>query len=95
MASLQGLHKSVNSITGKLGFRPDASFKPHLTLGRVRDNADDSDLESLQSLLNSPSSQPSFLATFRVSAISLMRSELTAGGSIYTRLAQVDFTDMP
>lgn len=91
MATLNSLQESVTTHMAKLGFKPDNSFKPHLTLGRVRENASKSNLEDIANTLQYPQAQPAFSAGFEVNGVSLMRSELSPGGSIYTPLVHVEF----
>jgi 2'-5' RNA ligase len=91
MAALNSLQETITNQMTALGFTPDKSFKPHLTLGRVRENADRSDLESIGNTLQYPDAQPAFSAAFEVNGVSLMQSELSPGGSIYTPLVHVEF----
>jgi RNA 2',3'-cyclic 3'-phosphodiesterase len=94
IAALQALHAAVTARMQPLGFQPDKSFKPHLTLGRIRENAARGDLAGIAETLQYPEAQPSFSAALHVSGVSLMRSELDRGGAIYTRLAHVQFEQM-
>jgi RNA 2',3'-cyclic 3'-phosphodiesterase len=91
MAALGSLHESIAGHMKTLGFRPDNSFKPHLTLGRIRETARRDELESMSNTLQYPEAQPTFATTFDVTGISLMRSDLNPGGAVYTQLAHVQF----
>ena len=82
---LTSLQRGIESATAKLGYASEARpFSPHLTLGRVRENASTTELSALSSKLNevrfdSPGS-------FEVDAVHLFKSDLLPGGSVYTRL---------
>ena len=82
---LTSLQRGIDSATAKLGYASETRpFSPHLTLGRVRENASSSELSALASKLNevrfhSPGS-------FDVGAVQLFKSDLLPGGSVYTRL---------
>jgi 2'-5' RNA ligase len=82
---LTSLQRGIDLATAKLGYASEARpFSPHLTLGRVRENASSSELSDLASKLNevrfhSPGS-------FAVDAVHLFKSDLLPGGSVYTRL---------
>jgi 2'-5' RNA ligase len=83
--SLTVLQKNIESALVPLGFpREKKAFLPHLTFGRVRDQASANDLHRLGEItasieLDSPLS-------FAVNSFNLMRSVLTREGPIYTRL---------
>jgi 2'-5' RNA ligase len=89
-AALRSLQAAVSSELKPLGFQPDKSFKPHLTLGRVREVANRDDLSAIADVLTYPEARPIFYASFEVNAVSLMKSDLQPGGSVYTRLAHVE-----
>jgi len=82
---LTSLQRGIDSATAKLGYASETRpFSPHLTLGRVRENASSTELTILASKLNevkfdSPGS-------FKVDAVHLFKSNLLPGGSVYTRL---------
>lgn len=85
---LNSLQRGIDSATAKLGYASETRpFSPHLTLGRVRENASSSELSVLASKLievsfDSPSS-------FEVDAVHLFKSDLLPGGSVYTRLFSI------
>ncbi len=63
---------------------PDKSFTPHLTLGRVRGDSPKGDLATIgRAVLQTAA--PQSPGPFLVSSVTLMKSELRPGGSIYTR----------
>lgn len=74
-----------NLVTGlePLGFRPERRpFRPHLTLGRVRDRASSAEREALGRA--AATLEAGAGATFRVDAIHLIRSQLNPAGPVYT-----------
>ena len=76
------LQKRIESNTEQLGFpRESRGFSPHLTLGRVRDEARPNERQRLGKLL----ADTSFAALHNVDveAVNLMRSQLTPTGPIY------------
>jgi 2'-5' RNA ligase len=86
IASLLALQEQVEHALAPLGFPPEGRpFSPHLTLGRVRENASPGERrllgEALQSL------QTNQAASFEVRSISLMRSTLTRAGAMHSCLA--------
>ena len=87
--SLRALSSAIGEQMLPLGFTADKSFRPHLTIGRVREGASRQVLTEIGNTLTYPETQPRFETTVRVHSISLMRSDLQPGGSVYTRLAEV------
>ncbi len=88
LKALDRMHRSLEDSLAALGFAPEKrSFSPHLTLGRVRDKAKKDQRSALAQQLSTvkPKERPGF----SVKSISLMRSELTQKGAIYTELATV------
>jgi 2'-5' RNA ligase len=82
------LQKKIESNTEQLGFpRESRAFTPHLTLGRVRDEAKPNDRQRLGKLL----SETTFVALHNVdvNAINLMKSQLTSAGAIYTCIGSI------
>ncbi|MFA4835288.1 MAG: RNA 2',3'-cyclic phosphodiesterase [Dehalococcoidia bacterium] len=81
------LQKQLDQALVPLGFAPEArDFSPHLTLGRVRDQASSRERGDLGRLLSSM--QVKDQLAFRVDRINLMKSTLMPGGPIYERLFQ-------
>jgi 2'-5' RNA ligase len=77
------LQKNIESNTEQLGFpRESRAFSPHLTLGRVRDEARPNERQRLGKLLT----ETAFTALHNVdvNAVNLMKSQLTPTGPIYT-----------
>ncbi|TAK31009.1 MAG: RNA 2',3'-cyclic phosphodiesterase [Chloroflexota bacterium] len=82
------LQGGVEEALFTLGFsREQRPFSPHLTLGRVRENASPSQIQELSQRL-SATAVPA-LGTTRVTSITFMRSQLTPSGPIYSHIAVV------
>ena len=80
---LMVLRQVVDGAMAALRFPSEGQFQPHLTLGRVRDNQPRSGATAVP---------PGAAGAIRplpiqVGAVSLMRTQLTPGGSVYTRLS--------
>ncbi len=74
----------------KLGYRPDKLFQPHVTLGRMRDTARRDELDKVSRTLKQQENKPIERKPFTAYHVSLMKSELRPGGSVYTELAGID-----
>lgn len=85
---LARLQKDIGANLTPLGFKPETRpFTPHLTLGRVRDFIKPEERAALGQLIqNMP-----FNAKYKVdvTAVNLMKSQLTRQGPIYTKLASI------
>jgi 2'-5' RNA ligase len=84
--ALHALAASVHRQMQTLGYQPDDSFSPHLTLARVKGHADDEVQQAIAKALAQLRTEAVPPVSFQVGAVSLMQSELRPGGSIYTRL---------
>ena len=82
---LTALQKAVEQASAPLGFKPEGrGFAPHLTLGRVNGTLRPAERQILGVVLERTHiGRP---GAFTAEALSLMRSELRPGGSVYTRL---------
>lgn len=89
------LATSIGRELGKIGYRPDHPFKPHLTLARVRDHRSIEDLRALSDALEREQAKATGGMEFRVEELTLVRSELNAAGSIYTSLGTARLSDLP
>lgn len=79
---LQGLASAINDRMHALGFEKEQRrFSPHLTIGRVREGAIDKIIRQMQA-------QSFAKQDVQFNEITLMRSELRPGGSIYTPLGK-------
>jgi len=80
---LRSLQQQVGQALAPLGYPPEErSFKPHLTIGRVMRDAAQRDQQSLGELVGKV--EVGRLAQVSVDHVSLMKSDLRPGGSVYT-----------
>jgi 2'-5' RNA ligase len=87
---LQTLQARIAERLKPLGYSPDKPFQPHVTLGRVRDTARRDELETISWALRQQENKPADRTHFTAHHVSLMKSELRPGGSIYTELAGLE-----
>jgi len=82
---LEALVRSMNAALAVVGFEPERRpFRPHLTLGRVRDEVSTrrrTEIEVEVGKVGVPAT------SWRTSQVSLMRSRLTQQGAVYEVLA--------
>lgn len=90
MNKLNKLQSAITAQMQPLGFKPDNSFKPHLTLGRVRDTASSDELQDIANTFTYPEAQPMFETSFQVGSVSLMKSDLQPNGAVYTQIAYLE-----
>ena len=84
-ASLTSLARGIESASTKLGYpAEERGFSPHLTIGRVRQNASAADLQKIRSALDA--TKIGLLGSVHVGEIHLFKSDLQPSGSFYTRL---------
>ncbi len=89
LEKLTQLQKSIESALSPLGFMTEARpFTPHLTLGRVRDQARPDERQSLGQLV--PGTVNESECRFDVNSVHLIKSQLTPQGPIYTRIGSVE-----
>jgi len=82
------LQQKIDSNLARLGFIPESRpFTPHLTLARLHNQASLDERQRFGQLIASTKFEG---GTIKVEAISLMRSQLTREGAIYSRLSLVD-----
>ena len=82
------LQKAVDLRLAKLGFTPEKRpFVAHLTLARVREETPQVERRRFGELISSTAFEAD---EFEVGGISLMRSQLTPEGAIYTRIGSVN-----
>lgn len=85
LGPLTELNSSVEGELESLGFaRERRAFRPHITLGRVRDGAPVPQRRAVAEALAGEAVEEG--ATLPVESVSLIRSVLAPGGSEYTRL---------
>jgi len=82
------LQQRIESNLARLGFAPESRpFTPHLTLARLRDQASPAERQRLGELIVSTRFETAY--TIEVDAISLMKSQLTRDGAIYSRISSI------
>ncbi len=80
------LQQGLEMKLAQIGFAPEKrAFAPHLTLARVRDHASPQERQDIGKLIADASFE--LTHTIKVEAISLMRSQLTREGAIYSRIS--------
>ena len=86
---LSQIQKRIETALTPLGFAPESRpFTPHLTLARLRDQASPDERQRFGQLIASTKFEVA--CTIEVDAISLMRSQLTREGAIYSRISSVE-----
>ncbi len=81
------LQKRLESNLANLGFTPESRpFTPHLTLARVRNQVSLDERQGFGQLIAGTEFKA---GSIKVDAISLMRSQLTREGAIYSRISSV------
>ena len=87
--TLEDWYERVESLMVGLGWAAERRpFRPHLTLGRVRDRASADDRGRIATAM-SQCSVPA-LGPWRANAVRLYQSELTPQGAIYSNLGEVE-----
>lgn len=77
---LEKLHNDIDNSLADIGFEKERrKFKPHLTLLRIKRNADINKLETLRN------AEINFPGTF-AEEVALIKSELRKSGSVYTKI---------
>jgi 2'-5' RNA ligase len=86
---LAHLQQRLESNLAGLGFAPERRrFTPHLTLARLRDQVSLDERQKFGQLIAGTKFEPAY--SFQVDAISLIRSQLTREGAIYSRISSVE-----
>ena len=86
--TLLQLQQNIDSVLAPFGFaKEERPFMPHLTLARIRQGASLVEKKSFGELAASINFETRY--PLDVKCISLMRSQLTPGGAIYTHLSTV------
>jgi 2'-5' RNA ligase len=82
---LEALVRAVNAAFAVVGFEPERRpFRPHLTLGRVRDEISTRQRAEIEVAVGKMDVPPS---AWRTPQVSLMRSRLTTQGAFYDVIA--------
>jgi len=86
---LSKLQQNIDSALAVLGFaKEERPFVPHLTLARLRPGASPLERRSFGELVDPTIFEDKY--HIEVEAVSLMRSQLTPAGAVYTRLSAVE-----
>ena len=82
---LEALVRAVNAALAVVGFEPERRpFRPHLTLGRVRDEISTRQRAEIEVAVGKMAVPP---GSWRTTQVSLMRSRFTAQGARYEVVA--------
>ena len=82
------LAEQIEDACEILGFaREGKPFAPHLTLGRVKRDVSPSERQAIGKLIEQ--TQVGELGTIQFARVSLMKSDLRPGGSVYTQIAEM------
>jgi RNA 2',3'-cyclic 3'-phosphodiesterase len=92
---LHALERAIERQLAPLGFKPDKPFNPHLTLGRVREQARPDEVRAISETVAGLSLDRERAISFTADAVSLMKSDLQPGGAVYTQLARVELDGSP
>jgi 2'-5' RNA ligase len=83
--ALASLQHSIETAAARLGYESEErGFSPHLTIGRVHQNASSTDIQKIRSALET--NKVGNLGTARIDAVYLFKSDLQSTGSVYTKL---------
>jgi len=86
---LRRLQQRIEVNLTRLGFAPESRpFTPHLTLARVRQRASSDERQRFGQLIANAAFDAAY--AFEVEAISLMKSQLTREGAIYSRISSAE-----
>jgi 2'-5' RNA ligase len=93
-ATLASLQRSIESAAARLGYESEErSFSPHLTIGRVRQNASSADIQKIRAALEA--AKVGNLGTAHINAVHLFKSDLQPTGSVYTKLFSAPLINHP
>ena len=89
LETLANLQQRVETLAVGLGWAAERRpFRPHLTIGRVRDRIPAAERKRLVAAISNCTVPR--LASWRPDAVRLYKSELTPRGAIYTNLGEVE-----
>ena len=89
MQALRSLRSGVSHELSKIGFKPDKAFHPHLTLGRVREQATHEEIGDIGTVVARSTDRPVVTCSFSLTEVNLVKSDLRPSGSVYTKLATI------
>jgi 2'-5' RNA ligase len=82
---LATLQREIEAGAVRLGYERDGRpFSPHLTLGRVRQGVDATNMQRIRDALTLQ--QPRGFSPAKINSVHLYRSDLHTDGSVYTKL---------
>ena len=84
-AELEALYRGIESACARLGYESEGrGFSPHLTIGRIKQDASASDQQKVRQAL--VETKIDSLGIARVNSVHLYKSDLKPTGSVYTKL---------
>lgn len=93
-AVLEALHRGIESASRRLGYESeDRGFSPHLTIGRVKQNINAAEQQTIRRALEGMKIDA--LGTAHIEALHLYKSDLKPTGSVYTRLYSAPLKKSP
>jgi 2'-5' RNA ligase len=88
--ALQALQHAIEAVSARLGYTPEnRPFSPHLTIGRVNQNASAGELQHLRSALEA--THIGALGAATVDAVHIFKSDLLPSGAVYTHINTAPF----
>lgn len=92
--TLEALQRGIESASRRLGYESEErGFSPHLTIGRVKQNINSSDQQTIRRALEQTRIDSPGIA--RVDSVHLYKSDLRPTGSVYTRLYSAPLKKIP
>ena len=84
-AALPTLQRGIEAAAARLGYAPETRpFSPHLTIGRVNQNASASEVQQIRAALGQ--TRVGALGAVTVEAVHIFKSDLQPSGAVYTHL---------
>lgn len=84
-AEIQTLRRGIESACARLGYESETrGFSPHLTIGRVRQDATPADAQKIRRALEAATIDS--LGAVRVDSAHLFKSDLKKSGAVYTKI---------
>lgn len=84
-AEIQTLRRGIESACARLGYESETrGFSPHLTIGRVRQDAMPADAQKIRRALETATIDS--LGAVRVDSVHLFKSDLQKSGAVYTKI---------